>query len=202
MNRLLIVDDHPVVREGLKAFLDMQPDLQVVAEAGSLAELEALPDVRPDLVLIDLRLPDGNGLSALQRLKSLPGGPKVIVLTSYLDAGAVREAMRRGATGYLLKHAGPRELLDRIRAALRGEVPLDPAAIESLTTTERDPLEGLTPREREVLSHIAEGLTNHEIAELLGIAEKTVKSHAGNLFAKLGVDSRTQAAVLAKESGI
>ena len=195
-----LVDDHPVVRAGLKAYLDLQDGFTVVAEAGSLAEARALTDSpSPDLVLLDVNLPDGNGLHLIEELHALATEPKVLILTSFLDDGAVREAMRRGAAGYVLKHEGPAALVDHVRAALRGEVPMDPRAVRALARPRVDPLSGLTPREREVLDGIARGLSNQEIAAELGIAEPTVKTHAGNIFGKLGVESRTQAALIAKE---
>ncbi len=201
--RLLIVDDHPVVRAGLRTFLDLQDDLRVAAEAGSLAEARTAAAEQPfDVVLLDLQLPDGSGLSLLPELTQGPGSPRVLVLTSFLDEGQVREAMRRGAAGFLLKHAGPTALLDKIRAALRGELPLDPGAVRALAHPREDPLAELTAREREVLGAIAEGLSNKRIAARLGITEKTVKTHAGHVFAKLGVGDRVQAALLARDLGL
>lgn len=203
-HRLCLVDDHPVVRAGLKAFLNLQADLEVVAEAGSVAEAKALdPDLRPDLVLLDIKLPDGPGTALIEPLRALPSRPRIVILTSYLDDATVRDAMNLGASGYLLKHIGPEALLDRVRAALRGELPMDPRAVRSLSRPPTpDPIAELTARERDVLACIAEGITNREIGERLGITEKTVKAHAGNIFAKLGVESRTQAALLAKELGV
>jgi DNA-binding NarL/FixJ family response regulator len=199
----MIVDDHPVVREGLKTFLDLQADLEVVAEAGSLAEVrERAEGAAPDLILLDVQLPDGNGLDLVPELIRLPSNPRVLILTSFLEETYVREAMRRGAGGYLLKHAGPRALVDRVRAALRGEVPLDPAAVSVLATPHHDPLAELTPRELEVLTLIAKGMSNKGIAAQLGIAEKTVKTHTGHLFAKLEVRDRVQAALLARDRGL
>lgn len=198
--RLLIVDDHPVVRAGLKAFLEMQDDLEIAGEAGTLAEARAvLGSTELDLVLLDLQLTDGNGLELLDDVAGAPGAPRVVVLTSFLDEDEVRAAMRRGASGYLLKHAGPVALLDRVRAALRGELPLDPGAVAALARPSVDPFAELTPREREVLGAIGEGLSNRQIAERLGIREKTVKTHAGAVFAKLGVRDRVQAALLARD---
>ena len=200
VSRVLIVDDHPVVRAGLRAFLDLQEDFEVVAEAGTLSDARSrMLERRPDLVLLDLQLPDGNGLALLDER---PPDCRVLVLTSFLDEGKVRHAMRRGAAGYLLKHAGPAALLDRLRAAVRGEVPLDPQAVELLTTPAADPLRSLTPREHQVLALMAQGLSNKRIATRLAISEKTVKTHAGHVFAKLGVKDRLQAVVLAKEHGL
>lgn len=199
----MLIDDHPVVREGLKTFLDLQSDLEVVAEAESLAQArERAAAAAPDLVLLDVLLPDGNGLDLIQELTRLASKPRVLVLTSFLEETYVREAMRRGASGYLLKHSGPSALIDKVRAALRGEVPLDPAAVTVLARPDDDPLAELTPRELEVLTLIAQGMSNKQIAARLGIAEKTVKTHTGNLFAKLDVRDRVQAALLARDRGL
>lgn len=200
--RLMLVDDHPVVRQGLSSFLDLQPDLEVVAEAGTLAEArEWAGSTALDLVLLDLKLPDGNGLALIPELLALPEPPRVVILTSFLDEDYVREAVRRGAAGFLLKHAGTGHLLDGVRSALRGELPLDPGAVRLLAAAPQDQLAPLTVREREVLGLLTQGLSNHGIAERLGIREKTVKSHLGNVFAKLGVRDRTQAVLWAKEHG-
>ncbi len=200
MARLLIVDDHPIVREGLKGFLSLQADLSVAGEASTLAETRRLAhELQPDLILLDLQLEDGHALTLLPELKTLAPKAKVLILTSFLDELYVQEAMRLGASGYVLKHEGPSALLDDIRAALRGEIPLDPAAAQALSEAEANPLESLTPREKEVLELIAQGFSNKRIAARLEIAEKTVKTHATSLFAKLGVSGRTQAALLARE---
>lgn len=201
MARLLIVDDHPVVREGLKTFLSLYPEFDAVAEAGSVAEaLAAVQRQLPDLVLLDVKLPDGNGLSLLPRFAALTPPPKTVILSSFLDEDAVREALRFGA-GYLLKHAGPSSLLDGIKAALRGELPLDPGAAKLLANTKENPLVALTPREREVLGLIAQGLSNKAIAARLGVTEKTVKTHVSHVLAKLGLRDRVRAALFAKEHG-
>lgn len=201
--RLMLIDDHPVVRQGLSSFLDLQPDLEVVAEAGSLARARELARTTPlDLVLLDLQLPDGNGLALIPELLALPERPRVLVLTSFLDEAYVREAVRCGASGFLLKHAGTGLLLDGVRAALRGELPVDPGALRLLAAPAEDRLGQLTSREREVLSLLAKGLSNKGIGSRLGVAEKTVKSHLGNIFSKLGVRDRTQAALWAKEHGL
>ena len=203
MARLVIIDDHPVVREGLKGFLELQNDLQVVGEAGTLAEgQQQVEAVQPDLVLLDVQLPDGNALASLDTFKTLSPNTKIIILTSFLDDGYVRDALRLGASGYVLKHSGPAALLDYVRAALRGEIPLDSSAVKVLATPEDDPLAELTPREREVLEHITQGLSNKQIAREMGVTEKTVKTHATSLFAKLNVTGRTQAALFAKEQGL
>ena len=202
-HNLLIIDDHPIVREGLKGFLELQKDLSVVGEAGTLEEGKArAAGVQPDLILLDVQLPDGNALASLAQFKAAAPQAKIVILTSFLDDHYVREALRLGASGYVLKHSGPRALLDYIRAALRGEIPLDPNAVKVLATPAEDPLAELTPREREVLEHIAQGMSNKQVATALGVTEKTVKTHATALFAKLNVRDRTQAALLAKDLGV
>ena len=203
MARVLIIDDHPIVREGLKTYLGQQDDLEVVAEAGSAREgLDLARTSHPDLVLLDVQLPGESGLSILSELLALKPKPRVLILTSFADDAYVRQAVRTGASGYLLKHAGPPALLDNIRAALRGELPLDPSAVRALSRNDTDPLDDLTARETEVLSLITQGLSNAGIAAQLGVTEKTIKTHATSLFAKLGVSGRTQAAIYAKERGL
>jgi DNA-binding NarL/FixJ family response regulator len=198
MARVMIVDDHPIVRDGLKTYLSLQGDLEVVAEAGDGDEaLAAARRTLPDLVLLDLRLASGSALALLPELRALRPRPRIVILSSYLEAGVVQEAMRLGANGYLLKHVGPGTLVDRMRAALRGEVVLDPAAVELLASPSVSPLAALSDREREVLACIVDGMTNKQAARALGISEKTVKTHVSHVLAKLGVRDRTQAAVMA-----
>jgi DNA-binding NarL/FixJ family response regulator len=201
--RLLIVDDHPIVREGLKAFLGLYEDLELVGEAeGGHEALAKAQSLYPDLILLDLHLCDGHALVWIPRFLELSPAPKVLILTSFLEEETLRQATHLGASGYLLKHAGPAALLDGIRSAARGEVPLDPAAVRLLARPHEDRLAGLTAKEREVLSLIAQGLSNKAIAQRLGIAEKTVKTHVSSLLAKLGLKGRTQAALLAREVGL
>lgn len=200
--RLLIVDDHPIVREGLKSFLGLYSDLEVVGEADSTGvALEKTQLLNPDLLLLDLHLADGHALAWIPRFLALPSPPKVLILTSFLEEDTLRQAMHLGAAGYLLKHAGPAALLDGIRAAARGEVPLDPAAVRMLARPTPDRLAGLTPKEREVLALVAKGLSNKAISQKLGVSEKTTKTHVSNLLAKLEARSRTQLALIAKEQG-
>lgn len=200
--RLWLIDDHPVVRAGLRAFLESRGDLTVVAESGSLAEARTNAPEAVDVVLLDVKLPDGDGVTLVPELVARRPEPIVLILTSFEDDRAVRRAMTAGASGYLLKHHGPDALADRIHAAVRGELPLEPSAVRALAQRDADPLAELTAREREVLRHIAAGRSNRAIAERLGVREKTVKSHAGRIFDKLHVESRTQAALLARERGL
>ena len=197
MARVMIVDDHPIVRDGLKTYLSLQGDLDVVGEAADAHEALAVARAaKPDLVLLDLRLAAGSALALVPQLRALRPAPRVVLLSSYLEAGVVDEALRLGANGYLLKHVGPGTLVDQLRAALRGEVVLDPAAVDLLGRATASPLASLTDREREVLACIVDGMTNKQAAHALGISEKTVKTHVSHLLAKLGVRDRTQAAVL------
>ncbi|MDQ3457849.1 MAG: response regulator transcription factor [Deinococcota bacterium] len=198
--RLLIVDDHPIVREGLKGYLGLQPDLAVIGEVGRADEaLERAEALAPDLVLLDLQLPDASGLELLGWLRALPAPPRVLVLSSSADEDSVRGALRLGAAGYLVKHSGPGALLEGVRAVMRGEMALDPGLLPLLAQPADDPLKTLTPRELEVLGLISGGLSNKEVAAALGVAEKTVKTHVGNVLDKLGLKGRVQAALYARE---
>lgn len=203
MARILIVDDHPIVRDGLKTYLSLHPDFEVVGETGTVAEAWSLINSQqPDLVLLDIQLPDAGGLTLLPKLRTLDVPPKVLVLTSFLDEDVLREALRLGAAGFLIKHSAPKTLVDGIHAALRGERPLDPEAVGLLAKPYEDPLRDLTPREREVLGHIARGLSNKAIAQALEITEKTVKTHVTHVFSKLNLRDRLQAALYAKDHGL
>jgi NarL family two-component system response regulator LiaR len=204
--RVLVVDDHAVVREGLRAFLDLQDGIDVVGEASDGDEaIVAAEDLRPDVVLMDLVMPRLDGLAAMRVLRERVPGARVIVLTSFLDDEKVLPALRAGAAGYLLKNAAPQELARAIRAASAGEVLLDPVVAARLVDTLAggvEPLDRLTPREREVLELIGRGFPNKLIARELGLSEKTVKTHVGHVLAKLGVTDRTQAAVVAVRAGL
>jgi DNA-binding NarL/FixJ family response regulator len=200
---VLVVDDHPVVREGLRAYLALQDDITVVGEASTVEEaLDAAAEHGPDVVLLDLELGDGHGLSAIPRLVALDDPPRVVVLTSFLDEDWARQAVRLGAAGYLVKNAGPTAILEGIRAAARGETPMDPAVVQTLATSRPDPIDALTPREHEVLALVARGMNNRTIAAELVVTEKTVKTHVSAILRKLDVDDRTQAAVYAKDRGL
>ncbi|MGY1808868.1 response regulator [Blastococcus sp. SYSU D00669] len=204
MIRILVVDDHPVVRGGLVGWLDAQPDLAVVGEAGDgLEALARVAETTPDVVLMDLRMPRMDGVTAIERLAAAHPAVRVLVLTTYdTDADIVR-AVEAGATGYLLKDAPLPQLADAVRAAARGETVLAPPVAARLVSRLRAPaVEAPTPRELEVLRGVARGLTNAEIGRELFIGEATVKTHLLRVFAKLGVDDRTRAVMVAVERGL
>ena len=203
---MLVVDDHAVVREGLRTFLELQEGIEVAGEAADGEEaIEAAERLRPDVVLMDLVMPELDGLAAMRALRERVPGARVIVLTSFADDDKLLPALRAGAAGYLLKNAEPQELARAVRAAHAGEALLDPhvaARLVDALAGEKEPLDRLTPREREVLQLIGRGFSNKRIAQELRLSEKTVKTHVGHVLAKLGVDDRTQAAVLAVRAGL
>jgi DNA-binding NarL/FixJ family response regulator len=202
--RVLVVDDHPVVRGGLIGWLDAQPDLAVVGEAGDGQEaLARVAETTPDVVLMDLRMPRMDGVAAIERLAATHPGVRVLVLTTYdTDADIVR-AVEAGASGYLLKDAPLPQLADAVRAAARGETVLAPPVAARLVSRMRAPApEAPTARELEVLAGVARGLTNAEIGRELFIGEATVKTHLLRVFAKFGVDDRTRAVLMAVERGL
>jgi RNA polymerase sigma factor (sigma-70 family) len=204
--RVLVVDDHEVVREGLRTFLRLQEGIEVVGEAGDGEEAVAEADrLTPDVVLMDLEMPRLGGVEALQRIRGARAETRVIVLTSFGDDDKLMPAVRAGASGYLLKSAPPQEVVRAIRAAHEGDAVIDPkAAGRLLDALARVPAatQPLTPREREVLTLVCRGLPNKQIARELGLSEKTVKTHVGHILAKLGVTDRTQAALLALREGL
>ena len=207
---VLIVDDHAVVREGLRTFLELQDGLEVVGEAADgVQALEQARRLRPDVVLMDLVMPELDGVGAMQALRVEVPESRVIVLTSFLENDRLLPAIQAGAAGYLLKNVEPSELARAIRAAHGGEAIIDPSAAARLvqalaasSTPRTVEPQLLTRREREVLELIAGGRSNKRIALELGISEKTVKTHVGHLLAKLGVADRTQAALLAVREGL
>jgi DNA-binding NarL/FixJ family response regulator len=204
--RVLVVDDHAVVREGLRTFLELQDGIEVAGEAADGEEaIEAAERLGPDVVLMDLVMPALDGLAAMRVLRERVPGARVIVLTSFADDDKLLPALRAGAAGYLLKNAEPQELARAVRAAHAGEALLDPhvaARLVDALAGEKEPLDQLTPREREVLQLIGLGFSNKRIAQELRLSEKTVKTHVGHVLAKLGVDDRTQAAVFAVRAGL
>ena len=203
---MLVVDDHEVVREGLRAFLELQDGIEVAGEAADGEEAIAIAErLDPDVVLMDLVMPRLDGLGAMRELRERVPRARVIVLTSFLDDDKLLPALRAGAAGYLLKNAPPPELARAVRAAHAGEALLDPVVAARLVETlagDGDPLDRLTPREREVLELIGRGFPNKRIARRLEVSEKTVKTHVGHVLAKLGVTDRTQAAVVAVRAGL
>jgi NarL family two-component system response regulator LiaR len=197
--RVLLVDDHAVVREGLRAFLELQPDIAVVGEAdGGETALAVAAKSRPDVVLMDLVMPDGDGITALRRLREESPEVRVLVLTSYIDDAQVFGAIQAGAAGYQLKDIHPEALAQAIRDVHQGRPALHPEAQTRLMhRTSAGPGSTLTPRERDVLRLLAEGFANKEIARRLFVSEKTVKTHVSAILQKLGVQDRTQAALAA-----
>jgi DNA-binding NarL/FixJ family response regulator len=204
MIRVLVVDDHPVVRSGLIGMLDIEDDLEIVGEAGDGEEAVArVADLAPDVVLMDLRMPRLDGAGATARIVASHPSSRVLVLTTYDSDADIVRAVEAGATGYLLKDTPRTVLVDAVRAAARGETVLAPPVAARLVSRLRAPApEALTPREVQVLSLVARGLSNGEIGRELLIGEATVKTHLLRAFAKLGVDDRTRAVTVAMERGI
>lgn len=203
MIRVLVADDHVVIRSGLEQLLSTVDDIELIGlvSDGASAVSAALAE-RPDLVLMDLSMPVMDGIEATRQIHAARPDVHVVVLTSFSDNRRIVEALRAGASGYLLKHASADELLSGIRAAAAGDAPLDPKAARVMLDTQRASSSNradLTAREVEVLQLIAAGDANKQIARKLGITERTVKSHLTNIFAAIGVTSRTQAAIWAAE---
>jgi DNA-binding NarL/FixJ family response regulator len=200
--RVLVVDDHPVVRQGLRTFLDVQDDLTVVGEAADGdAAVAAAEELRPDVVLLDLKMPGADGVAALRGLRESGNPARVLVITSFTEPAAVLPAVRAGAAGYVYKDVDPPALAAAIRAVHAGHVLLHPDVARLLAAGEA-PSARLTPRERDVLAGITRGRATREIARDLGLAEKTVKTHVSAILTKLGVQDRTQAALYAVRTGL
>ena len=204
--RVYLLDDHEVVRRGVTSLLEGHADIEVVGQSGTAAR--ALPEIlelRPDVAVLDVRLPDGDGVSVCRELRSRMPGLKVVMLTSYSDDEALFEAIMAGASGYLLKQILGQDLVTGVRAVAAGGSLLDPTAATAVMERLRraaepaGPLAALSDQERTVLELIGEGLTNRQIGERMFLAEKTVKNYVSHLLAKLGLERRTQAAVLATE---
>jgi DNA-binding NarL/FixJ family response regulator len=215
--RVLLVDDHAMVRRGMRDFLDLHEDIEVVGEAVDGADgVEQAAELRPDVVVMDLMMPNLDGIEATGRIKAELAEVEVIALTSFIEEARVVAAIEAGASGFLLKDAEADELAAAIRAAAAGEVHLDPAIAGIVARRmrdggrthggraggERDGIESLTARERDVLVRVARGLPNRQIADDLGITERTARTHVSNILAKLGLASRTQAALLAVQHGL
>jgi DNA-binding NarL/FixJ family response regulator len=210
--RVLIADDQELVRTGFRVVIDAEPDLEVVGEAADgIAALEATAKLQPDVVLMDIRMPHLDGIEATRRIAAANGSPRVLMLTTFDLDDYVYEALRAGASGFLLKDARAEELRHAIRTVAAGDALLSPTItrrlIESYTrrpppTAQPAPLAELTPRELEVLRLVARGLSNADIARVLVVSDATVKTHVARIFSKLDLHDRAQAVVLAYESGL
>lgn len=202
--RVLLVDDHQVVRQGLRAFLDVQDDIEVVGEAGDGAEaVQQAERLHPDVILLDLRMPGSDGVDALRALGERGNPARALVVTSFTEPAAVLPAVRAGAAGYVYKDVDPQALAAAIRSVHAGHVLLHPEVARLLAAGEPEPAGvPLTARERQVLAELARGRSNREIARSLAVAEKTVKAHVSAVLAKLGVQDRTQAALYAVRTGL
>ena len=212
--RVLLVDDHAMVRRGMRDFLSLHEDIEVVGEAADgAAGVEQAKALRPDIVVMDLMMPNLDGIEATGRIKAVLPDVEVIALTSFIEESRVVAAIEAGASGFLLKDAEADELAAAIRSAAAGEVHLDPAVASIVARRMRDGGRGsavdqadgigtLTARERDVLARVARGYPNRQIASDLGITERTARTHVSNILAKLGLTSRTQAALFAVEHGL
>jgi DNA-binding NarL/FixJ family response regulator len=202
--RIFLLDDHEVVRRGVRELLEVEDDLEVVGEAGTAEEaLARIPSVSPDVAIIDMRLPDGNGVEVCREVRSKSPEVQCVVLTSFADDEALFDSIMAGAAGYLLKQIKGTDLVDAVRRVAAGQSLLDPSVTERVLErlrkgpAEDERLARLTEQERKILDLIAEGLTNRQIGERMFLAEKTVKNYVSNLLAKLGMERRTEAAVFA-----
>ena len=205
MIRVLIADDHGIIRDGLGRLIEALDDIELVGVAADGAEaVERARELEPDVVLMDLDMPRMDGIEATRRILEERPEASVLVLTSFSDRPRIMGALDAGASGYLLKDAASDDVADGIRAAARGEAPLDPRAARTILAAraEPDPLAGLSSREREVLALLVQGLPNKLIARRLEISDKTVKSHLTRIFRELKVDDRTQAALWAERHGL
>ncbi|MFI1096799.1 response regulator [Streptomyces sp. NPDC020917] len=210
--RVFLLDDHEVVRRGVHDLLDAEPDIEVVGEAGTADHALARgPALRPDVAVLDVRLPDGDGITVCRELRSTMPGLACLMLTSFDDDDALLDAIMAGAAGYVLKQIKGSDLVSAVRTVASGQSMLDPATTARLMSSLRadgapaDPneqaLSGLSPREREILELVGDGLTNRQIGKRLYLSEKTVKNNVSRLLAKLGVERRVQAAVIATQGG-
>jgi DNA-binding NarL/FixJ family response regulator len=204
--KVFLLDDHEIVRRGVRDLLESEPDIEVIGEAGTAASAVArIPALRPDVAVLDLRLPDGDGVSVCREVRSLLPDLACLMLTSFSDEKALFEAIMAGASGYVLKQILGSDLVGAVRTVARGDSLLDPRAASRVLNrmremaVRRDPLAELTGQERRVLELIGEGLTNRQIGERMFLAEKTVKNYVSAIFAKLGMERRTQAAAFATQ---
>jgi len=207
MVRVFLVDDHEIVRRGVGDLISAEPDLEVVGEAGTVDHaLARIPATRPEVVVLDVRLPDGNGIELCRELLTRDDSLRCLILTSFTDEQAMLDAILAGASGYVVKDIGTTDLVDAVRAVGAGKSLLDNRAAAALMAKiraeaeeQKGPLAGLTEQERKLLALLGEGLTNRQIAARMFLAEKTVKNYVSRLLTKLGVERRTQAAVLASK---
>lgn len=205
--RIFLLDDHEIVRRGLRDLFEAEDDFVVVGESGSAVEAQSrIPALRPDVAVLDGRLPDGSGVDVCRSIRSVDPTIQALILTSYDDDEALFAAIMAGAAGYVLKQIASTDLVDAVRRVAAGQSLLDPAVthrvlerLRSGPDTEPDELSELTMQERKILELIAEGLTNRQIAERIFLAEKTVKNYVSSILMKLGLERRTQAAVLASK---
>ncbi|WUD29654.1 response regulator transcription factor [Lentzea sp. NBC_00516] len=206
MSRVFLVDDHEIVRVGIRELLSASPDLEVVGEAASVTEaLTMIPATNPDVAVLDVRLPDGNGIELCRELMSRMPDLKCLMLTSFTDDEALFDAIMAGASGFVLKRILGTDLTTAVKTVAAGQSLLDARSTAALLNRIRrereqgDPVRALTEQERTVFDHIGDGLTNRQIADKMFLAEKTVKNYVSHLLAKLGLERRTQAAVLASQ---
>ena len=206
--RVFLLDDHEIVRRGVKELLESEGDLEVVGEAGTAAEaLTRIPPTRPDVAVLDVRLPDGDGVQVCREIRSAHPEVHCLMLTSFADDEALFQAIMAGASGYVLKQIKGTDVVEAVRAVAAGRSLLDPSVtarvVERLRSGQEEDelLARLSPQERNILRLIADGLTNRQIAEQVHLAEKTVKNYVSNLLSKLGMERRTQAAVYAARLG-
>ena len=201
---VVLLDDHEIVRRGVRDMLEAEGDIKVIGEAGTAASaLARIPALRPDVAVLDVRLPDGDGVSVCREIRSALPEVACLMLTSFADDDALMDAVMAGAAGYVLKQIRGTDLVGAVRTVATGQSILDPRAAGQLMArlrgqgAKKDPLAGLTPQEKRILELIGQGLTNRQIAEQVFLAEKTVKNYVSALFAKLGMERRTQAAAYA-----
>ena len=204
MIRVFLLDDHEVVRRGIRDLLESEGDIEVVGEAARAEDAtHRVPALRPDVAVLDARLPDGSGIDAAREIRSVDSSIRVVILTSFEDDDALFAAIMAGASGYLLKQIDGTDLVDAVRRVAAGQSLLDPAVTMRVLERIRNPkqlpqqLQALTEQERKILDYIADGLTNRQIAAQMFLAEKTIKNYVSSLLAKLGLERRTQAAVMA-----
>jgi two-component system response regulator NreC len=210
MTKVLIADDHAIVRAGLRAVLTSEPSLHLVGEAtGGYEAIEMVSDRQPNILVLDVSMPDLDGIAVTKRLKPLYPDLKILILTIHEDAALLREAIKSGAAGYILKHAAESELLSAIQIVMRGDLYVDPSMLRSLieeksspTNISQESVEPLTPRETEVLKLIVRGYTNRQIGTELNISVRTVDGHRANLSRKLGLRNRVELVRYAREHGL